>query len=266
MARGPARVRALTDWQQDLAAAVLAPAPPAAAPFAARGLAVYHEAYRLRLLEVLGADYPVLARLVGAQAFRALACGYIESHRSTHYSVRWYGQAFARHVLRHAARDERRVLAEIARLEWLLGEAFDAADAALVGPEALGSLAPAAWPGARLRLHPAVRRLRVHARTLVCWQWARDEGAREGRPSLSPAEDETWSMLLVWRAERRVQYRVLDHTEAQVLRHALSGADFATICAALAMQYAAVELPAVIARLFAAWLASGLVSAVTVDG
>lgn len=256
----------LVDWQQGLAAAVLARTPSTASPFGARGVAVYHEAYRLRLLEVLEADFPVLARSIGAEAFRTLGYTYIQSHRSTHFSVRWYGHAFARHVLRHAARGQRRVLAEIAHLEWLLGEAFDAADAAPVGPETLGGLAPAAWPGARLCFHPAVRVLRLHASTLAFWQWARDDGTPGSKPRLSSTVGEARSTLVLWRSDLLVRYRVLDAIEAQVLRHALSGADFATICEALAMQHAAAELPGLIARLFASWLASGLVSEVIIDG
>ena len=55
-------------------------------------LAVYYNAYRIRLIDCLAVDYPALAKLVGRDAFEDLALAYLQRFPSTHPSVRWFGR------------------------------------------------------------------------------------------------------------------------------------------------------------------------------
>jgi hypothetical protein len=58
-------------------------------------LGIYAQAYRLRLLECLRTEYPVLAALAGPTAFDLFAQGYIAAHPSHSYTLYDFGAGFA---------------------------------------------------------------------------------------------------------------------------------------------------------------------------
>ncbi|HSN20698.1 MAG TPA: putative DNA-binding domain-containing protein, partial [Usitatibacter sp.] len=112
----------LHDAQRALQRAILADAPVAEGMLSAGSRpGIYRHAYRARLAGALAANYPALAAALGAAAFRELAERYARMHPSRRYSIRWHGDRLA-----EALDDER--LADLARMEWALGIAFDAPD------------------------------------------------------------------------------------------------------------------------------------------
>lgn len=58
-------------------------------------LGIYAQGYRLRLLECLGIEYPLLAALAGPTAFGLFAQGYIAAHPSRSYTLYDFGAGFA---------------------------------------------------------------------------------------------------------------------------------------------------------------------------
>src|SRR5580698_3157980 len=58
-------------------------------------LGVYQEGYFLRLLEILGKEFPAVKRLAGDEQFDQLGRNYILSFPSHSYSVRYVGQHFS---------------------------------------------------------------------------------------------------------------------------------------------------------------------------
>ncbi len=58
-------------------------------------LAVYQQGYRLRLIECLAAEFPVLQLYLGNALFDAFAHGYISRLPSSHYSLYQLGERFA---------------------------------------------------------------------------------------------------------------------------------------------------------------------------
>ncbi|MEO7169851.1 MAG: DNA-binding domain-containing protein [Sphingomonas sp.] len=56
---------------------------------------IYAQGYRLRLLECLGTEYPVLSALAGPTAFGLFAQGYIAAHPSRSYTLYDFGADFA---------------------------------------------------------------------------------------------------------------------------------------------------------------------------
>ncbi len=101
-------------------------------------VAIYHEAYRLRLTECLRDDYPAVAHALGGSAFAGLALAYISAHPSRSSNLNAYGRhlgTFCRSehgaaVIATAspgacpggepARDTWRFVADLAELEWAL--------------------------------------------------------------------------------------------------------------------------------------------------
>ena len=55
-------------------------------------LEVYFNAYRIRLIDVLKADYPKLRLYMGDEEFEKLSLAYLKAFPSEHFSVRYLGQ------------------------------------------------------------------------------------------------------------------------------------------------------------------------------
>jgi hypothetical protein len=209
-------------------------------------LRIYADAYFLRLVEVLGNDFPATCDALGEDAFAAFAERYLQAHPSTQPSVRHLGAAFADWL--EAQADAPPGLHELARFEWLQAAAFDAVDAPTLDANDIASLMPEAWPQLRLHLHPATRLLDGSRLAIV-------EGAVTLADVDSPAR---W---LLWRdADGDVCWRQLEGDEADALRAATDGADFGDICERLAA-YHGDEAALRAASLLKRWLADGLITA-----
>lgn len=253
----------LAAQQQALAAAIRDGAEPAGllAGDWATGLAVYRHAYRARLAEALADNYTVLARALGDEGFDALARAYIAAHPSLRPSIRWFGHrldtfmaAAGDALVPHAG------LVDIARMDWALRSAFDAAEAPLLDAATLAALGPDDWAGLVLQLHPSVQRVALAHAVEPAWralrEWDPDAGAD------APTMDEPLPhahVLLAWRQGLETRWRSLDALEATLLAEVAAGAPFAQLCerAATALDDAAAAAPAVVG-LLQRWLADGL--------
>ncbi|MFP8965942.1 putative DNA-binding domain-containing protein [Pokkaliibacter sp. CJK22405] len=61
-------------------------------------LGIYQDGYRLRLLECLKAEFPVLHRHFGERIFRLFALGFLARFPSRHYSLHELGEGFAQYL------------------------------------------------------------------------------------------------------------------------------------------------------------------------
>lgn len=215
-------------------------------------LAVYADAYRLRLIEVLGNDYPALKTLAGTTAFSVLGEAYLAARPSRHFNARHFGAGFAAFLEDH---DD--AFAELARFEWAANTVFDCPDVAVADVTAAGAIAPEQWGDMRVVTHHAQQRL-VHAFNTGELRQASDRVAP--LPALQRlAAPECW---LVWRKAFEVYYRVLAADEAAALEAAQAGGTFGEICETLAGSGDGAPLRA--AGLLRRWLDDGLVAQLTV--
>ena len=120
-------------------------------------LDIYREQFWLRHVHCLVEDFPVLHALVGEAAFETLVQAYLAAHPPTAFQLRHLGDRFADFL---ATKDDP-LLADLARVEWAYVDAFDAADAPPLDPNAVAAIPEDAWTGARLRLHPSLQLLRL---------------------------------------------------------------------------------------------------------
>ncbi|MCW5729604.1 MAG: putative DNA-binding domain-containing protein [Alphaproteobacteria bacterium] len=225
---------------------------------AATLLAVYREGYGLRLAEILAHNHPKLALLLGAEDFAGAAGGFIAAHPSRQRNARWYGAEFADFLARTPPWSERPALAELARFEWLLGEAFDAADADPLDASAMAALPPASWGETAFRLHPSLRRLDLATDAAGLWQIL-EQGERPG-PADWPAQGEARSWMIWRRQDDLLTYlRSIEADEATALDIAGNGGDFGAICEALARWHGAEAAPGRAAGILAQWFHDGLI-------
>ena len=232
-------------------AAAIVDAPPLAV---ADRLGIYHNAYRVRLIEALDDTYPVLHAVLGDEVFCALGEEFVAEHPSVHRSIRWYGRELADFLGRCPPYDEQPILAELALLEWTLAEVFDAADAEPVQRAALSAVDPSAWSELQFQFHPSLRRLLLHWNTVAVWQaMKRDEAPPD------PSRAEHPSPWLLWRQNLQNYFRSMPADEAAALDLGRSGANFAEICEALAEWLPEEEIPLRAASLLGLWADSGII-------
>lgn len=220
---------------------------------AATRLGVYHHGYRIRLREALRVEFPGLALLDGKR-LTAMLDGYIAAHPSTHFNIRWHGDGLADFLARTPLWRDRPELAEMARLDWAISTAFDAADHGIVDSEDLARVPPDAWASLRLHLLPHARLLQV-THNVDVFRRAVDRGA--SRPSLRRLRQPRH--LLVWRPALDVRYRRVGNHELPVLRAALDGQAFANLCEHAAQHHGEHAALPRVAALLGQWLGEGLV-------
>lgn len=223
-------------------------------------LAIYHNAYRARLVEALAGDYAQLQKLLGAERFSQLCHAYISEHPSHYFSLRWFGRqmpAFLGYAEEPGSHDWP---AEMAGLEWAFTESFDAADAELVTEADAAVIPAAAWPGLIVAFHPSVRCLILWWNTPARWRAAK----REQKPP-QPLRLPEPTACLLWRQALTTQFRTLAADETVALRAAMAGASFAEICGALAETLQDQEqVPMRAAGFLKGWLASDMVAELNV--
>ncbi|KQN78949.1 hypothetical protein ASF04_00125 [Duganella sp. Leaf61] len=166
----------LSSNQQLFADALLNPdaAPPALAlwrehPHNRHRLALYRGNLAATATKALAAAYPVVAALVGAEFFGALAHAYVRARPSHDGDLNRFGGQLGEFLddFPHAA--QLPYLADMARLEWGVHRAHYAADAKPVTAQQLGELAPAQLEAARLRLHDACVPMRFDWAVVSLW-------------------------------------------------------------------------------------------------
>jgi hypothetical protein len=228
---------------------------------AAERLAVYANAYFLRIRDCLREDFGALASVLGEAAFHDLVKTYLMAHPPSRPSLRHAGAQLAAHLRTEpfAAIFSQRCsyAADLADLEWAIVEAFYAPDAAAIGADAFAQLAPEDWADLRFELTPSLR-------TIACdWPVQRvrehfDEHAnapaQEGQPL---AADPT--QIRVWRRGERVLYRAIAPLDTAALEAAASGDSFGAICERVEAAVGDAEAPRIGVDLLASWLAAGLI-------
>lgn len=245
-------------YQRALQAAICAdkPAPGLLKP--GSRLDVYANAYRARLIAALHDNHEVLYRAMGEEAFEALALAYLAAHPSPHRSIRWFGDGLAGFMAgTYAEQLDHPALVDIARMDWALRGAFDAADSPALAATELAALPPEAWPGLQLHLQPGTALLALDWVIEPAWALLRAAESDTDLPTLE-APVAGAHTLLIWRQGLETRWRALAPLEAALLEALQAGASFAELCETAAQGVDEAEAaPAVVACL-QQWLADAL--------
>ena len=218
-------------------------------------LDIYYNAYRLRLAEALATDYEVLKACIGDEAFDAIVGDYIDAHPSVFRNLRWFGGRladFLRDEPRYAGKP---LLADLARFEWTLGLAFDAADTAAVRFEEVAAVPPEAWAGLRFTPHPALHVIDLRTNAVAVWNGLKN--ADHGIAPESLPEPLQWA---IWRKQHSPYFRSLDADEAWALDAMRSNLGFGEICAGLCRWLAEEQAAPRAAALLRGWVDEGWIA------
>jgi hypothetical protein len=222
-------------------------------------LGIYGDGYRLRLIETLQKSFPVLAELMGDE-FEALALGYINTHESPFFNIRWYGDQMAEFLAADEGYSKAPILAEMARWEWAMAAVFDAADATPIDISAFAGIAPEDWAALQLDWSSAVQVLELEWNVPQLWKAVTEGTDDRPDPALEPAS------YLIWRRELQIFFRPLGTEESAVVAAARNGHSFGELCVLLCEHLEESEATQHAAGFLRGWVESGLLVGVAVAG
>ncbi len=207
-------------------------------------IGIYADMYFHRLLDVLRADYPKLALVLGEDDFGALVADYLVAFRSDDPSVRHLGKRLPGFLSEYSCGAARPWLADLARLEWARITVHDRADAPVLRREQIAGMSGATFAALRLDLVPAS--------TIVDLGSAVDEVWRHPeQPRVEPPRGRR--RMLVWRHGNDVLHRAADGPVEPLLPLLARGTTFGELCdrvgEALAVEEAAAFASALLSRL-----------------
>jgi hypothetical protein len=229
---------------------------------AQRRLDVYAEAYFARIHDALASDFADLAAQLGEDTFHDLVTSYLAICPPRRPSLRDAGERLP-DFLAHGeggAPFRRRApwAADLAKLEWLQADLFDAPDAAIATRHAFEALPAEAWPTLQIRLVPASALLDLDwPAHRLCASWPGADGGAAAASDLLPEP----TRVLVWRDHETVSYRPVEESEALALAQVANGTQFAVVCEVAAASVAESEAAARAASWLARWLEDGLIAA-----
>jgi hypothetical protein len=220
---------------------------------AAERVGVYQGMYMPRMLEALESDYPGLAHFLGHAAWVRLVRGYVTAHPSRSYTLNLLGRRLPEFVRR--ARVPRPAFChDLARLEAVVAEAFDAPETPALSESDLGHLTPGDWERARLVPVAALRLIALDHDAGAWLDSLKDEAHRH------PPVRKRRSLLVVYRRDYAVMRRALPPFAFALLSDLVAGEPVGRALARALRRRGEARLDGADAafRLFRDWAAMGL--------
>jgi hypothetical protein len=189
---------------------------------------IYHRAYRERLVECLGDDYPALQHALGESSFEALCHAYIAEHPSRSPNLSFFGRhmsAFCRARQGQASRFS----ADLAALEWAMVEVLHEALTERLPESALSAIPPSDWPTACFISSHSVRVLEFGYPVNAYFQ-AYNTDADPGRPEAG------WSATAVFRDGPTIWRMDLSRAMHGLLTALFAGSSLGSALEALAIE------------------------------
>lgn len=221
-----------------------------------RRYAVYRNNVTVSLINALAAVYPATKRITGPDFFRAMARLHVRAQPPTSPLLFEYGRDFPDFIASYEHARAMPWLSDVARIERAWLDAYHAADAAPLAPDALTRVATESLPRVKLKPHPAMRVIRSPFPAATIFAANRID-APVGRITTAEAED-----ALVTRPHLDVAVRRLPPGGALFIGSLSGGATLSEAAGRAASAAAAFDLAGNIRGIFEA----GAFVAVTTGG
>jgi len=218
---------------------------------AATRLAVYYDAYRMRLMDCLRDTFERVRAWVGDSGFETAAQRHIELHPPHNWTLAEYGNGFDCTLADIYPNDPE--IAELAWLDWSLHRAFEGPNAKSLKAHDLSGVN---WNSAVLSIVPTLRMRPVVTNCAAIWA-----AIAEGQTPPAMRRLAATSALRVWRAGFSPNFRTIDPLEHEALLMAAEGATFASICTAIEAARTS-EASEVAGGFLASWVQDGLLTSI----
>jgi Putative DNA-binding domain len=143
---------------------------------ASKRYAVYRNNVTVSLIDALAAVYPATRRITGPDFFRAMARFHVRETPPTSPLLFEYGRDFPAFIARYEHARSMPWLADVARIERAWLDAYHAADAPPLSPQALAEIPPERLAETTLTPHPALRVVRSRFPAVSIFAANRREG------------------------------------------------------------------------------------------
>lgn len=177
-------------------------------------LQIYRNNTFLSLTDALMTTFPVVCALVDARFFRYAADAFIRAHPPRSGDLHAYGGDFAEFLAEFPPCAGLPYLPDVARLEWAWQEAYHAANAAPLTPEAMAAIPPEAYAMLRMSLHPACRIVSSAYPLYRIWAMHQPEATEPGPIAM----DSGGEIVLIVRPALTVEVKPLSLAENEFLR------------------------------------------------
>ena len=216
-------------------------------------LAIYHNAYRIRLEDVLLDTFEHTAVYLGDDWFHGLAAAYVQSHYSTYTNIGQYGQEFPDFLAEQLADDNE--VSELALMDWKLRRAFDGADSTVMTHDNLQYLASMESGGITLQPVPTLSISTQRYNTLAIWHAIDQEQTPPAVERLPQPID-----VLIWRKGHSPHFRSLAKIESAALACVSSGDQLDAIGAALEKEFPDIDVATEFGVMLRRWLDDEIIS------
>lgn len=212
-------------------------------------LAIYENAYRLRLQESLENSYPVLKKYLGNKSFEKLCDRYINDFPSNYRSIRWFGDKLNLLLKQH--------LSELASLEWKSELVFDAKNAPILLLNEMASLSPDLWPTVKFKIHPSVQRINLFWNVVPIWEAICNK--KEPPALIKNKKSTAW---ILWRKELVSQFISIPEDEACAFDAISEGKTFSDMCEILCEFVPEKQAGTRAAAHLKGWIATGMIESI----
>lgn len=248
--------------QEEFLACVLdetAPLPTGWDAVREEGMAVYRNAYRARLVDVLRDTFERTARLVGDDAFRQAAAHHLITHPPAGWTIDLAGEGFPQTCGELFANDPD--VPDVAWLEWAMHCAYTAADCeplTVAGfADATADFEPEHWNALCLDLVPGTAMRPVTYDLVKLWETLADQSIE---PQVDQLPNRGW--VLLWREGERPVFVLIAEQEGAALAALQRGSTYGSVCADLAAEIGPNDAATAAGTMLRKWLELGVVKAV----
>lgn len=228
-----------------------------------RGFAIYRNAYRTRLVEVLENAFPRTRRLVGEEAFTAAAIHHLIAVPPSSWTIDDAGRGFDATLAALFPADPD--VAECAWLEWAMGQAHVATESVPLKADgfaqATARFKDEDWHAMRLFFVPGFSLRTVTREWSALWPMLGEGGdvaAARAAPAVEPAMG-----AVVWREHRTPAFVTVGQLELMALTQMAEGASYGAMCETLVRMAGEEAAIAGAGGLLARWLKEGWIAAVS---
>ncbi len=220
---------------------------------------VYRNAYLGRLVEVARHEYPVLAAYLGDEIFNAELAAYYRAHPSRSPNARWAAYGLPDYLATAAIGADHPEVADLARLERALADAFDATDAPTLDLPALVEIAGASWDTLVFEPNPSAQLLELSSNAFAIWQAIKAETESPAAAKLGESQ-----ALFIWRQENSSRVRVMGSEEAMLWTEAVRGTTFGRL-GELAATFDSLDAALRVAGYLKGWIETAALAAARQD-
>jgi uncharacterized protein (UPF0276 family) len=215
-------------------------------------LTIYAGGYTARTQEALSEVYEAVHHVLGDEKFAALSREFALRFPPVDYNLSYAGRELPVFLESAPISQDFPFLADLAKLEWLIWEAFNAFDEKSLTPADIAGVPLEDWDRAQLVFQPSVHLLRSAWPVLDIWR-RRKEAPDEARKNLPNGPQ----LVLVGRRGEQARCELLDENQFRLIEGLLEGKSLGELCETLAEQSGEDNLP--VDSWFLAWIQDGLI-------